>query len=133
QKLQRTAVQTPLLEGWVGHLGYGALLIGRLHEVHLDEQGKLVHFARSALEARTKLLHVMSTAPSLDEKALETYLLFSVDEEAIREVIMPLVRAYLRDPEFLQRYNYGRGRSGQFLDDADKGRVEQAHAWVSKY
>jgi hypothetical protein len=132
QEWQRTAVQTPLLEGWVGHLGYGALLIGRLHEVHLDERGKLVHFARSALEARTKLLHVMSTAASLDEKALETYLLHSTGEEALHEVILPLVRAYLRDPEFLQRYNYGRGRSGQFLDDADKRRIEQARAWFSR-
>jgi hypothetical protein len=132
QGWQRSAIQTPLLDGWVGHLGYGALLIGQLHEVHLDEQGKLVHFARSALEARTKLLHVMNTAPSLDEKVLETYLLHSVDEEAIREVILPLVRAYLRDPGFLQRYNYGRGHLGQFLNDADKRRIEQARAWFAR-
>ena len=128
---QRNTIRTPLLEGWVGHLGYGALLMGRLHEVKLEEQGKLVHPARMTLEARTKLLLVMRSASSLDEKTLEAYLSHSAGEEAIRVVILPLMRAYLRDPEFLQRYNYGRGRSGQSPGDADKRRLEQARAWCN--
>ena len=131
QEWQRNKIQTPLLEGWVGHLGYGALLMGRLHEVQLDEQACLVHPARMTLEARAKLLHVMSSASSLDEKTLEAYLRHSAEEEAIRVVILPLMRAYLRDPEFLQRYNYGRGRSGRPPGDADKRRLEQARAWCN--
>ncbi len=124
--------RTPLLEGWVGHLGYGALLLGRLHEVQLGEQGKLVHPALSALEARTKLLRAMSTASSVDEAMLTRYLRHSLDEEAIHVVLLPLVRAYLRDPDLLQRYNYGRGHSGQLPAEADQRRVLQARVWFSR-
>jgi hypothetical protein len=124
--------QTPLLEGWVGHLGYGALLIGRLYEVRLGEQGKLVHPALAALEARKELLRLMGTARSVDEATLTVYLRHSLDEEAIRVVLLPLVRAYLRDPDLLQRYNYGRGRSGQLPGEADQRRVQQARMWFTR-
>lgn len=124
--------QTPLLEGWVGHLGYGALLIGRLYEVRLGEQGKLVHPALAALEARTELLRLMGAAQLVDEATLTAYLRHSLDEEAIRVVLLPLVRAYLRDPDLLQRYNYGRGRSGQLPGEADQHRVLQARVWFSR-
>jgi len=121
-----------LLEGWVGHLGIGALLLGRLHEVRLGENGKLVHPALVALEARVELLRVMSVAPRVDEAMLGEYLRYSVDEEAIGVVLLPLVRAYLRDPELLRRYNYGRGRSGQLPSEADQQRVKQARNWFAK-
>lgn len=124
--------QTPLLEGWVGYLGYGALLIGRLYEVRLGEQGKLVHPALAALEARKELLRLMSAARSVDEATLTVYLRHSLDEEAIRVVLLPLVRAYLRDPDLLQRYNYGRGRSGQLPGEADQRRVQQARMWFTR-
>lgn len=124
-----STTQTPLLEGWVGHLGIGALLLGRLHEVRLGEGGKLVHPALSALETRTELLRVMSVAPRVEEATLAEYLRDSLDEEAIRVVLLPLVRAYLRDPELLQRYNYGRGRPGQVPVEEDQRRVQQARSW----
>ena len=122
----------PLLEGWVGHLGVGALLLGRLHEVQLGENGKLMHPALVNLVARTDLLSVMSTAPRIDEAILGEYLRQSLDEDAIRVVLLPLVRAYMRDPELLQRYNYGRGRSGQRPSEADQQRVKQARLWFAK-
>jgi hypothetical protein len=125
-------VRTPLLEGWVGHLGVGALILGRLHEVKLGENGKLLHPALTNLEARTELLRVMSIAPRVDEKIVVEYLLHRLDEEAIRVVLLPLVRAYLRDPELLQRYNYGRGRVGQLPSEADQQRVKQARVWFAK-
>ena len=124
--------QAPLLEGWVGHLGYGALLIGRLYEVRLGERGKLVHPALAALEARTELLRLMSASSSVDEVTLAAYLRHSLDEEAIRVVLLPLVRAYLRDPDLLQRYNYGRGRSGQLPGEADQRRMRQAQMWFAR-
>lgn len=129
---QRSTIQTPLLEGWVGHLGYGALLIGRLYEVQLGEGGKLIHPALSALEERTKLLRAMSTAPSVDEAMLVAYVRHGLDEKAIRLVLLPLLRAYLRDPDLLQRYNYGRGRLGQSPSEADQRRVQQAHNWFTR-
>jgi hypothetical protein len=132
QDWQRNTIRTPLLEGRVSHLGYGALLTGRLHEVRLGAQGKLVHPALSTLEARTKLLRTMSAATSLDEDSLAAYLRHSIDEDAIHVVILPLMRAYLRDPELLQRYNYGRGRAGQPPGEADKHRVQQARAWFAR-
>jgi hypothetical protein len=132
QDWRRDTIQTPLLEGWVGHLGYGALLMGRLHEVRLGEEGKLVHPALSTLEARTTLLRTMSAAASVDGDTLAAYLRHSIDEEAIHVVILPLMRAYLRDPELLQRYNYGRGHADQPPDEADKHRMQQARAWFAR-
>lgn len=128
---QRSLLRTPLLGGWVGHLGYGALLMGRLDEVHLGERGKLVHPALVALEERTKLLHAMSIALSVDAPLLAAYLHHSVDDEAVRVVILPLMRAYLRDPDLLQRYNYGRGRLDAPPSEADKRRVQQARVWLA--
>jgi Competence protein CoiA-like family len=124
--------RTPLLEGWVGHLGVGALILGRLHEVRLGENGKLLHPALMNLEMRTELLRVMSISPRVDEKVVVEYLRYNVDEETIHVVLLPLVRAYLRDPELLQRYNFGRGRSGQLPSEADRQRVKQARAWFAK-
>ena len=50
----------------------------------------------------------------------------------MRLVVIPLVKAYLRDPDFLRRYNYGRGSSDGGLSEADKRRVQQAREWLVK-
>jgi hypothetical protein len=98
----------------------------------LDERGKLVHPGRTALEARTLLLHKMSMASAVDDVILLTYLRQYVREETVRIVILPLVHAYVRDPELLRRYNYGRGQAGQPLSEEDKLRVQRARYWLSR-
>jgi Competence protein CoiA-like family len=127
---QQETTPASALAGWVGRSGYGASLPGRLHEVCLGESGKLSHPVRSAWEARTRLLHSMSTASSIDETMLLTYLRQNVSEETVRRVILPLVRAYLRDPQLLRRYNYGRGQLAQTLSEEDKLRVQRARQWL---
>jgi hypothetical protein len=121
----------PSIEGWVGRLGYGATLVGQLHEIHLDEQAALRHPLRSALEARTRLLQTMHSSATLDVSALAAYLTPSIGEEAIRIVVLPLVRAYLRDPDLLRRYNYGRGLIDHPVRESDSIRVQKAHAWLN--
>ena len=48
----------------------------------------------------------------------------------LHTVILPLLRAYLRDPDLLRRYNYGRGLEEQPLNDHDRQRIHKARAWV---
>lgn len=122
----------PSFEGWVGRLGYGATLVGCLSEVQLNKQGALLHPSRSALEARTQLLYCMQHAQSLDETTLKAYLLPSIGEVALRDVVVPLMRAYVRDPDLLRRYNYGRGSWNQPLADEDRQRVQHARLWLEK-
>jgi hypothetical protein len=98
----------------------------------LGEQGALLHPVRSALEARTQLVHHMQHAQSIDEAALRAYLLPAIGEAALRDVIVPLMRAYLPDPDLLRRYNYGRGHWDQPLTDEDRHRVQQARLWLEK-
>jgi hypothetical protein len=119
------------LEGGGGRSSYGTALSGQLQDVRLDERGKLVHPVRTAFEARTRLLHKMSTAPAVDEVMLLAYLRQHVGEEAVRIVILPLVRAYVRDPELLRRYNYGRGQLDQPFSEEDERRVQRARHWLS--
>lgn len=123
---------TPALEGWVGRLGYGASLRGQLQDVRLGEQGALIHPARTVLEERTRLLHAMSMAQCVDESVLTAYLRPIVGEEAVRLVVIPLMHAYLRDPDLLRRYNYGRGCVGAPLSEAETYRVQQARVWLDK-
>ena len=113
-------------------MGYGATLVGRLSEVQLDVQGALSHPARSALDARSQLFYRMQHAQSLDEPTLRAYLLPAIGEEALRDVVVPLLRAYVRDPDLLRRYNYGRGSWNQPLTDEDSQRVQQARLWLEK-
>lgn len=122
----------PALDGWVGGLGYGATLIGTLPEVWLDEQAHLRHPLREHIAARTRLLQSMSSATTVDSEALYTYLQYNVGEEALHVVLIPLLHAYLHDPDLLRRYNYGRGPFNQPLDNADVRRVQKAHAWFKK-
>lgn len=121
---------TPALEGWVGRAGYGATLVSQLHDVRLGEKGKLLHPARSALEARTRLLRSMREAQSIDEVTLRAYLCPVVGEEALNEVLIPLMHAHMRDPNLLRRYNYGRGHGDQRLSEADTRRIQQARTWL---
>jgi hypothetical protein len=122
----------PVLDGWVGRLGYGATLISSLSEVRLDEQAHLLHPVRTAMEARMKLLQAMSIASTPDASLLEAYLRPNVSEEALRTIILPLLRSYLLDPDLLRRYNYGRGLEDQPVSDSDKQRVHKACEWLSK-
>ncbi len=122
--------RAPSLDGWVGRLGYGATLIGSLHEIRLDEQAHILHPIRTAMETRTRLLQTMSAASTPDESLLAAYLRQTIGEEALRTVILPLLRAYLLDPDLLRRYNYGRGPVDQPLNDSDVQRVRKAREWL---
>jgi len=122
---------TPSLDGWVGRLGYGATVIGALHEVHFDEQARLIHPTRATMELRTQLLHTMETATSPNEEMLAAYLRQSIGEEALRIALIPLMRAYLLDPDLLRRYNYGRGLPDQPFSEADQTRVQKARVWLA--
>jgi len=129
---QAEASLKPLFEGWVGHLGFGVTLTGNLRDVGLDEQGLLRHEVRSALETRAQLLEHMRIAAVVDEAMLRAYLQPALDEAALRDVIIPLARAYLRDPDLLRRYNYGRGQWNAPLNEQDRQRVQQARSWLEK-
>lgn len=129
---QAEASLKPMFEGWVGRLGFGVTLAGNLREIHLDEQGVLLHEKRVALETRARLLEQMRGATAVDEATLRAYLRPALDEAALHDVMLPLVRAYARDPDFLRRYNYGRGQWNVPLSDSDRQRVRQAQTWLEK-
>ncbi len=105
-------------------------LISSLYEVHFDEQACLVHPTRTALEARAQLLQEMNAASAPDEVMLRAYLRHSTDEEALCVVLIPLMKAYLRDPDLLRRYNYGRGLENQPPNESDRLRVQKAREWL---
>jgi hypothetical protein len=128
----RESVQAPSLDGLVGRIGYGAVLTGRLQEVRLSASGTLLHPVRVQLEKRTHLVQEMEKATQVDEALLIPYLRQSVDEQAIRNVIIPLLHAYSRDPDLLRRYNYGRGLSDQMLSEEDRLRIQKACAWRTR-
>jgi Zn-finger nucleic acid-binding protein len=132
QEWQTGTGWTPSLQGWIGHTPtkYGATLSGQLQEVRLGVDGKLIHPDRSALEARIGLLRTMSDAQSIDAALLHAYLWPIVGEEVLYVILFPMVRAYLRDPDLLRRYNYGRGCGDQPVDRTDMHRVRQARTWL---
>lgn len=131
QRWQSGNAPAPSLEGWVGRLGYGAVLRGCLPDVRLGEQGELLHPERLALEERARLLFQMSTCIVPDEALLAAYLRQRVGEQALQRVIIPLLHAYLRDPDLLRRYNYGRGRPDQPLTSDERARVQKARQWLA--
>jgi hypothetical protein len=131
QEWQQDSRSVPELDGWVGHLGYGATLLGRLPELSLNEQASLIHPVRTAMELRSQLLQSMSQASRLDESVLAAYLRQHLSEEALRSVVLPLMRAYLRDPELLRRYNYGRGLFHQATSEPDRIRIQKGREWLS--
>ena len=127
---QNSRTWTPRLEGWVGRLGYGATLSSQLAEVRLGEDGQLLHASRTALETRTHLWREMSSATIVDEAALAVYLQGQISENLLRTVLLPLLKAYGRDPDLLRRYNYGRGRVGHSITEAEHVRVQRAGQWL---
>ena len=129
---QAEATVKPAFEGWVGHLGFGVTLAGNLRDVALDEQGMLRHEVRVALETRASLLEHMRGATAVDEVMLRAYLRPALDEAALHDVIIPLLRAYARDPDLLRRYNYGRGQWNAAVSEQDAQRVKQARFWLEK-
>ena len=129
---QAEASVKPSFEGWVGRLGLGVTLTCNLRDVHLDRQGVLRHEARAALERRAQVLEVMRGAATVDEAMLRAYLQPALDEAALRDVVIPLARAYVRDPYLLRRYNYGRGQWNAPLSEQDVERVKQARFWLEK-
>jgi hypothetical protein len=131
QEWQHNTTSVPELDGWVGRLGYGATLLGRLHELSLNEQASFIHPVRSAMELRAQLLQTMSQASTLDESILAAYLHQRLGEEALRSVVLPLMRAYLRDPDLLRRYNYGRGLLHQATGESDRIRIQKGREWLS--
>ena len=116
--------------GWVGRTGYGMTVIGSLNDVHLNHHARLTHPAKTALESRTQLLQAMRNASEPDTAQITAYFGQSVDERALRIVIIPLMKAFLHDPELFQRYNYGRGQPDQPISDADRERVSKAQRWL---
>lgn len=121
----------PALDGWVGRTGYGATLIGSLHEVRLSAQAQLLHPTRIAMEERARLLQAMGAAALPDEKLLSAYLQHTLEEQTLRVVLIPLLRAYLLDPDLLRRYNYGRGLPDAPVSRDDLARVEKAKQWLA--
>jgi Competence protein CoiA-like family len=130
QAWQHETTLRPSFTGWVGRLGYGVTLVDALQAIQINRQGAILYTRRAALAARARLLQGMTGAYAIDEAALEEYLKPSIGEEALQSVIVPLLRAYKRDPELLRRYRYGRGRDGDPPGEADRQRVERARAWL---
>jgi hypothetical protein len=122
--------RTPAREGWVGRLGYSAAIDTELRTIGLGEDGVFMHPTRSVLTEQTELLQTMSAAISVDETVLQAYLRQRMDEEALRVVILPLVRAYARDTELLRRYNFGRGSQDEPLRAEDALRVQRGRNWL---
>lgn len=127
---QQEASWLPSLEGWVGQLGLGATLIGKLADVRLAHSARLLHPARTALSGRTRLLQNLSNAETFDPDLLAAYLLPGVGEQAVQVVLIPLMRGYQRDPDLLKRYNYGRGRRDQPLTELDRQRIQKLRLWL---
>ena len=127
---QSGAQQPPALTGWVGRLGFGATILGDLDALHLTSHGTFSHPRRTALADSQQILRKMEHASTLDPTLFKTYLLTQLDDDAIHTVMLPLLRAYLRDPELLRRYNYGRGQWQQPVTPADRQRIERARAWL---
>ena len=120
----------PILDGLAGHTGYGALLMGTLPEITLDVKAHLQHPVRTTLEHRSQLLHSMQNTSTLDETQLVAYLERLIPETLLHHVLHPLIRAYLRDPDLLRRYNYGRGLRDVPPNRADVERIQQARRWL---
>ncbi len=130
QEWERDSAQHPTIEGWVGRHGYGATLSGSLQNISLDTRGNLIHTLRTSLEQQAQLRNALQTSQAFDEKLLVAYLHQRIERDTIERVVVPLIRAYVRDPELLRRYNYGRGQLHQPLSEDDLSRVQKAKAWL---
>ncbi|HEX7733240.1 MAG TPA: competence protein CoiA family protein [Ktedonobacteraceae bacterium] len=127
---QNGAQQPPALTGWVGRLGFGATILGDFELLRLTSHGTFSNAQRTALAESQQLLRKMEHAPAPDLSIYQAYLATQLDATAIQTVMLPLLRAYLRDPELLRRYNYGRGQWQQPVSPDDQRRVERARTWL---
>lgn len=129
---QSGARQAPALTGWVGRLGFGATIIGEVDRLRLSERGIFSHPQRTALLESQHLLRKMEHASMPDLALFQAYLATQLDNATISTVLLPLLRAYLRDPDLLRRYNYGRGQWNQPISSADQQRIARARAWLQE-
>jgi hypothetical protein len=120
------------LEQRSSHGDYCATLICTLAETRMNIQGHIVHAIRETLEQQAQLLQTMQQASQVNEAPLVAYLRPHVDDEAIRIVLIPLMKAYARDPDMLRHYNYGRGLPDRPLTDDTLVRIQKAQAWLSQ-
>lgn len=127
---QNGAQSPPVLSGWVGRLGFGATIVSDLKKLRLTTRGTFSHAERTALAESQQLLRKMEHVPALDPTLFEAYLATQLDEAEIRTVMLPLLRAYVRDPDLLRRYNYGRGQWNRPVSPEDRQRIERARAWL---
>jgi Competence protein CoiA-like family len=134
QQWRIDATLTLKLEGWIGRsrAKLGATLHGQLQDVCVGMDGRLLHHKRTILEVRSSLLRTMQVAQAIDEDILNAYLNSIVGEETLNVVLFPMLRAFLRDPNLLTRYNFGRGCGDLTVSDSDKHRVQQAHNWLER-
>jgi hypothetical protein len=130
RRWQSGVQHSPELVGWVGRLGLGVTIIGELDLLSLTPHGTFSHPRRIALARSQQLLCKMERMHTPDAAIFEAYLATQVDEATISTVLLPLLRAYLRDPELLRRYNYGRGQWDQPISPADRQRIERARVWL---
>lgn len=130
QEWEHDTAQHPSIEGWVGRHGYGATLSGSLQDISLDTQGYFVHALRTSIEQQAQLRHKLHMSSRLDEALLIAYLRQSIEADTIQRLLVPLLRAYMRDPDLLRRYNYGRGLLHQPLSEDDIARVQKAKVWL---
>ncbi len=117
--------------GWVGRTGYGMTITSSLDQISFDSHARLIHPTKALMESRMRLLEVMKGATKPDPAQITAYLGSTINEKTLRVVLIPLVKAYLHDPELFQRYNYGRGLPDRPVSDADKARIAKAHIWLT--
>ena len=130
QEWETDTARHPTIEGWVGRHGYGATLSGSLSDISSDTQGYFVHAIRASLEQQAQLRRALYTSSTLNEALLIAYLRQRIEADTIQRVIVPLLRSYIRDPDLLRRYNYGRGLLHQPLSKDDITRVQKAKSWL---
>ena len=118
------------LHGWVGQMGYGVTLATALAEVCFDTQAKLIHPTRTQVAERSRLQQKMNQERLPGESSLTAYMRERISTEELDKVLIPLLKAYLRDTELLRRYNYGRGSAAQGPDQADQQRIDRAVSWL---
>lgn len=127
---QNGVQQPPALSGWVGRLGFGATIVGDMEQLRLDTHGVFSHAQRTALHTSQDLLQKMVHASAPDRALFQTYLAAHLDYATISIVMLPLLQAYVRDPDLLRRYNYGRGQWERPVTSADQQRVARARIWL---
>jgi len=109
-----------------------ATLTCTLAETRMNTQGHITHVIRDTLEYQAQLLQTMQHTSRLDESMLVAYLRPYIDDTTIQVVLIPLLKAYARDPDLLRRYNYGRGLSDQPLTENTFVRIQKAQAWLAQ-